>query len=124
MAITLDEKSPIIVLEVNNNKINTEVVGWYTLDERNLQRIKRQAEREGGELLMLSPNDKVESLSTPTSVLPTRKDTNISINVFDSTEKFSIHRNKQLDIIKNANSMRDNIHVGIRSVEDIKTFDA
>lgn len=49
-------------------------------DERNLQRIKRQAEREGGELLMLSSNDKVESLSSPTSVLPTRKDTNISTN--------------------------------------------
>ena len=65
VAIKLDEKSPITVLEVNDNKDNVEVVGWYTLDERNLGRIKRQAERNGGELIMLSPNDKVESLSTP-----------------------------------------------------------
>lgn len=41
------------------------MVGWYTLDERNLNRIKRQAEKNGGELIMLSPKDKVESLSTP-----------------------------------------------------------
>ena len=43
------------------------------MDARNLERIKRQAEREGGELLVLSPKDKVESLPTPTSGLPTDK---------------------------------------------------
>lgn len=63
--IKLDEKSPIVVLEVNENKNNVEIVGWYTLDGRNLDRIKRQAEKNGGELVMLSPKDKVESLSTP-----------------------------------------------------------
>ena len=65
MAIKLDEKRPIVVLEINENKDNVEIVGWYTLDERNLSRIKRQAEKNGGELVMLSPRDKVESLSTP-----------------------------------------------------------
>ena len=65
VVIKLDEKSPIVVLEVNENKDNIEIVGWYTLDERNLNRIKRQAEKNGGELVMLSPKDKVGSLSTP-----------------------------------------------------------
>lgn len=69
VAIQIDEKSPITVLEVNENKDNVEVVGWYTLDNRNLERIKRQAANEGGELLMLSSKDKVESLSTPNSIL-------------------------------------------------------
>ena len=73
VAIKVDEKSPITILEVNDEKDNVEVVGWYTLDARNLERIKRQAEREGGELLVLSPKDKVESLPTPTSGLPTDK---------------------------------------------------
>ena len=73
VAIKVDEKSPITILEVNDGKNNVEVVGWYTLDARNLERIKRQAEREGGELLVLSPKDKVESLPTPTSGLPTDK---------------------------------------------------
>lgn len=65
VAIKVDENSPLVVMEVNKNKDNVEIVGWYTLDERNLDRIKRQAERNGGELIMLSTN-KVESLSTPT----------------------------------------------------------
>ena len=73
VAIKVDEKSPITILEVNDGIDNVEVVGWYTLDARNLERIKRQAEREGGELLVLSPKDKVESLPTPTSGLPTDK---------------------------------------------------
>ena len=73
VAIKVDEKSPITILEVNDGKDNVEVVGWYTLDARNLERIKRQAEREGGELLVLSPKDKAESLPTPTSGLPTDK---------------------------------------------------
>ena len=73
VAIKVDEKSPITILGVNDGKDNVEVVGWYTLDARNLERIKRQAEREGGELLVLSPKDKVESLPTPTSGLPTDK---------------------------------------------------
>ena len=65
VAIKLDDKSPIVILEVNESKDNTEIVGWYTLDERNLERIKRQANKNGGELIVLSPKDKVESLSTP-----------------------------------------------------------
>ena len=64
VAIKLDDKSPIVVLEVNHNKDNVEIVGWYTLDNRNLDRIKRQAEREGGELLILTPKGAAASLAT------------------------------------------------------------
>lgn len=64
VAIKLDDKSPIVVLEVNHNKDNVEIVGWYTLDNRNLDSIKRQAEREGGELLILTPKGAAASLST------------------------------------------------------------
>ena len=79
MAIKLDEKSPIVVLEVNERKDFTEIVGWYTLDERNYERIKRQAIRNGGELVMLSLKDKVESLSTPHDDLSSEsKDTSSS----------------------------------------------
>ena len=89
VAIKLDEKSPITVLEVNDNKDNVEVVGWYTLDERNLGRIKRQAERNGGELIMLSPNDKVESLSTPSLNSAANVD-NSSETSKQNGEKFSL----------------------------------
>lgn len=64
IAIKIDDSSPIVVLEVNRNKDNVEIVGWYTLDNRNLERIKRQAEREDGELLILTPKGAAASLST------------------------------------------------------------
>ena len=90
VAIKLDEKSPIVVLEVNENKDNVEIVGWYTLDGRNLERIKRQAEKNGGELVMLSPKDKVESLSTPQSDLSSDgKGNNISDSVQENGDKSS-----------------------------------
>ena len=95
VAIKLDEKSPITVLEVNDNKDNVEVVGWYTLDERNFGRIKRQAERNGGELIMLSPNDKVESLSTP-SLNSAAKIDNSSETSKENGEKFSLKDEKTM----------------------------
>lgn len=81
VAIKIDEKSPITVLEVNQNKDNVEVVGWYTLDDRNLTRIKRQAEREDGELLILTPKGAAASLSTLPSDLSAGKDTKKSSNL-------------------------------------------
>lgn len=86
--IKLDEKSPIVVLEVNENKNNVEIVGWYTLDGRNLDRIKRQAEKNGGELVMLSPKDKVESLSTPQNDLTSvGKDNTLDGDLQEKEEK-------------------------------------
>lgn len=96
VAIKLDEKSPITVLEVNDNKDNVEVVGWYTLDERNLGRIKRQAERNGGELIMLTPkDDKVESLSTPPLSSAAKID-NSSETTKGNGEKFSLKDEKTM----------------------------
>ena len=101
VAIKLDEKSPITVLEVNDNKDNVEVVGWYTLDERNLGRIKRQAERNGGELIMLTPkDDKVESLSTP-SLSSAAKIDNSSETTKENGEKFSLKDEKTLAGVHN-----------------------
>lgn len=96
VAIKLDDKSPITVLEVNDNKDNVEVVGWYTLDERNLGRIKRQAERNGGELIMLTPkDDKVESLSTPPLSSAAKID-NSSETAKENGEKFSLKDEKNM----------------------------
>ena len=96
VAIKLDDKSPITVLEVSDNKDNVEVVGWYTLDERNLGRIKRQAERNGGELIMLTPkDDKVESLSTPPLSSAAKID-NSSETAKENEEKFSLKDEKTM----------------------------
>ena len=101
VAIKLDDKSPITVLEVSDNKDNVEVVGWYTLDERNLGRIKRQAERNGGELIMLTPkDDKVESLSTPPLSSAAKID-NSSETAKENGEKFSLKDEKTLAGVHN-----------------------
>lgn len=101
VAIKLDDKSPITVLEVNDNKDNVEVVGWYTLDEKNLGRIKRQAERNGGELIMLTPkDDKVESLSTPPLSSAAKID-NSSETAKENGEKFSLKDEKTLAGVHN-----------------------
>lgn len=101
VAIKLDDKSPITVLEVNDNKDNVEVVGWYTLDERNLGRIKRQAERNGGELIMLTPkDDKVESLSTPPFSSAAKID-NSAETAKENGEKFSLKDEKTLAGVHN-----------------------
>ena len=58
----------LVVLEVNDNKDNVEIVHWHEVDERGLKKIKRQAEREDGQLLIL-PSEKMEeagALSGPT----------------------------------------------------------
>lgn len=70
-------------MKIKENKDNVEIVGWYTFDKRNLDRIKRQAEKNGGELVILSSKDKVESLSTP--------QTNLSSDSKDTTKP----KNKQ-----------------------------
>lgn len=109
VAIKLDEKSPITVLEVNDNKDNVEVVGWYTLDERNLGRIKRQAERNGGELIMLTPkDDKVESLSTPPLSSAAKID-NSSETTKGNGEKVDVEAPKTFDEFLNHPSLKFSI---------------
>ena len=94
VAIKVDSESPLVVLEVNRNKDNVEIVGWYSLDDRNLDRIKRQADREGGELLILS-KDTVDSLSTPTAdSLPS--DGKVSDNVVDVQEEEALSDNSAI----------------------------
>lgn len=109
VAIKLDDKSPITVLEVSDSKDNVEVVGWYTLDERNLGRIKRQAERNGGELIMLTPkDDKVESLSTPPLSSAAKID-NSSETAKENGEKVEVEAPKNFDEFLNHPSLKFSI---------------
>lgn len=124
VAIKLDEKSPITVLEVNDNKDNVEVVGWYTLDERNLGRIKRQAERNGGELIMLTPkDDKVESLSTPPLSSAAKID-NSSETAKENGEKFSLKDEKIKSVAEKFGVNEDDVAMYANAVEKGSTAEA
>lgn len=68
---TIDEKghNRLVLLEVNNNKDNVEIVHWHYIDERGFGKIKKQAEREGGQLLIL-PSDISEEAGALSSRTP------------------------------------------------------
>lgn len=58
----------VVLLEVNHHKDNVEIVHWHYVDERGLEKIRRQAEREDGQLLILPSvtSEEVGALSDPT----------------------------------------------------------
>ncbi len=58
----------LVVLEVNENKDNVEIVHWHEADKRGLEKIKRQAQREDGQLLILpsETSEEAGALSGPT----------------------------------------------------------
>ncbi|MGN1375705.1 MAG: hypothetical protein ACI4V5_04035, partial [Prevotella sp.] len=51
--VHLADKNEAVIVEVNNNKDNIEIVNWHYLNGEALERKKRQAEKEGGQILTL-----------------------------------------------------------------------
>ena len=96
---TKDEKgnNRTVLLEVNPNKDNVEIVHWHFVDERGLEKIKKQADREDGQLLIL-PSDKEEvgALSDPTVNLSAAKIDNSSETTKGNGEKFSLKDEKTM----------------------------
>ena len=78
-----DGKNKLVLLEVNNGKDNVEIVHWHYIRDKALETLKRQAEREGGRILIL-PSDASEEaggLSSRTHDLSSiGKDTDSSAN--------------------------------------------
>lgn len=101
---TKDEKgnNRTVLLEVNPNKDNVEIVHWHFVDERGLEKIKKQADREDGQLLIL-PSDKEEvgALSDPTVNLSAAKIDNSSETAKENGEKFSLKYEKTLAGVHN-----------------------
>ena len=90
---TKDEKgnNRTVLLEVNPNKDNVEIVHWHFIDERGLKKIRKQVDREDGQLLIL-PSDKEEvgALSDPTVNLSAANIANPSETSKGNAEKFSL----------------------------------
>ena len=83
------EKNRVVVLEVNNNKDNVEIIGWRFMGENQLKGLERQAKREDGQLLILTPNNgAAAALSTLPLGLSTDKVSDTSSNSQDNDELF------------------------------------
>lgn len=87
----------LVVLEINESKDNIEIVHWHEADNRGLEKIKRQAEREDGQLLILPSvtSEEAGALSGPTFDLPSDgKGTNFSADIqtngAESSEPYTI----------------------------------
>ncbi|MBE6181270.1 MAG: hypothetical protein E7148_01045 [Rikenellaceae bacterium] len=82
VAIQTGEKNAVVVLDVYRKKDYVEIVGWRKVNARGLEKMKRQAEREGGQFLILSPNEgSAAALSAlPSGLSSESKDTTISPN--------------------------------------------
>ena len=96
---TKDEKgnNRTVLLEVNPNKNNVEIVHWHFIDERGLKKIKKQADREDGQLLILPSNkEEVGALSDPTVNLSAAKIDNSSETTKENGEKFSLKDEKTM----------------------------
>ena len=60
----------LVLLELDPKKENAEIVHWHYIDDKGLDKIKRQAEREDGQLLILpSESEEAGALSGPTNDL-------------------------------------------------------
>ena len=76
VVIRTSDPNRIAVLEVSENKDNVEIVGWRYAGERQLEELRKQAEREDGQLLILtSEKEAAAGLSTlPSDVSAGKED--------------------------------------------------
>lgn len=91
VAIKTGDKNSVVVLDVYQGKDNVEVVGWRKVNDKGLENMKRQAEREGGQFLILAPNNgSAADLSTlPSDLSSDGKDTKISETGKEKVEESS-----------------------------------
>ena len=91
---TKDEKgnNRTVLLEVNPNKDNVEIVHWHFVNDKNLGLIKKQAIREGDQVLILpsEQSEEVGGLSNLTDGLSAANIANPSETSKQNGEKFSL----------------------------------
>lgn len=97
---TKDDKgnNRTILLEVNPNKDNVEIVHWHFVNDKNLGLIKKQAIREGDQVLILpsEQSEEVGGLSNLTDDLSAAKIDNSFETAKENGEKFSLKDEKTM----------------------------
>lgn len=95
---TKDEKgnNRTVLLEVNPNKDNVEIVHWHFVNDKNLGLIKKQAIREGDQVLILpsEQSEEVGGLSNLTDDLSAAKIDNSSETSKENGEKVEVEGTK------------------------------
>ena len=88
VVIRTSDPNKVAVLEVSEKKDNIEIVGWRYAGERQLEELRKQSEREDGQLLILtSDKEAAAGLSTLPSDVSAFKDTDSSANAQEKDGK-------------------------------------
>lgn len=115
----------LVLLEVNENKENVEIVHWHYLDKRGMEKLKRQTEREGGQLLILpsASAEEVGALSDLTSDLPSEgKGTDKSVTAEGTAEEISENAQNATQSEQNEleKAEKERIDALVPTIEDVK----
>lgn len=110
---TKDEKgnNRTVLLEVNPNKDNVEIVHWHFVNDKNLGLIKKQAIREGDQVLILpsEQSEEVGGLSNLTDDLSAAKIDNSSETAKENGEKVEVEEPKTFEEFLNHPSLKFSI---------------
>lgn len=110
---TKDEKgnNRTVLLEVNPNKDNVEIVHWHFVNDKNLGLIKKQAIREGDQVLILpsEQSEEVGGLSNLTDDLSAAKIDNSSETAKENGEKVDVEEPKTFEEFLNHPSLKFSI---------------
>lgn len=110
---TKDEKgnNRTVLLEVNPNKDNVEIVHWHFVNDKNLGLIKKQAIREGDQVLILpsEQSEEVGGLSNLTDDLSAAKIDNSSETTKENGEKVDVEAPKTFEEFLNHSSLKFSI---------------
>ena len=110
---TKDEKgnNRTVLLEVNPNKDNVEIVHWHFVNDKNLGLIKKQAIREGDQVLILpsEQSEEVGGLSNLTDDLSAAKIDNSSETTKKNGEKVDVEEPKTFEEFLNHPSLKFSI---------------
>ena len=111
----------LVLLEVNDKKDNVEIIHWHYIREAALETIKRQAEREGG-LILILPSDYSEEAGGLSSRTP-----DLSSDVKDSKVLDTKQENLSEDDRANLSELSDfavNTDSAKRTAVDAAGFDS
>ena len=78
----------LVLLEVDEYKDHVEIIHWHYIDDYGLRKIKNQAEREGGQILILPSEEEAGALSSRTSdLISGGKDIESTLNPQENLEE-------------------------------------
>ena len=103
----------LVLLEISDNKEFVEIVHWHYIDQRGIEKIKRQAGREGGQLLIL-PSVSAEEVGALSDLT-----TNLS-SVSKDTQSVSTEQTDKKEISEK--SAESNVEVTNEEVARDKRF--